>query len=212
MHLIGEALAATICHQNFFRWKTIPFFGVLKTHRRRSSRRSQNAVRILTCRLSYFWHPESCDYTPAERSVLPNRSTFCHQLKPQCLRKRAHCTDNQRGTVGGNQKQGSVLFCKLWFLDDYKTRCRILVLYLKFLILMWYVAGPNFRYRCDWRGVRPCKSDGALGRDPLLEVLGGLHLVVTDVVPVCGGADKKQKQKREKKRRVRMLFSVWMGN
>ena len=34
-----------------------------------------------------------------------------------------------------------------------------------------------------------CKSDGALGDDPLLEVLKswGLHLVVTEVVPVCFG-------------------------
>ena len=40
-----------------------------------------------------------------------------------------------------------------------------------------------------------CKSDGALGDDPLLEVLksGGLHS------PVGGGADKE---------RVLMLFSV----
>ena len=36
------------------------------------------------------------------------------------------------------------------------------------------------------------KLDGALGGDPLLEVLKwGLHLVVTNVVPVGGGADKK---------------------
>ena len=40
-----------------------------------------------------------------------------------------------------------------------------------------------------------CKSDGALGDDPLLEVLkcGGLHLVVTEVAPVGGGeATKKE--------------------
>ena len=69
------------------------------------------------------------------------------------------------------------------------------------LILMWYVAGPNFRYRCDGRGVRACKSDGALGDDPLLDVLksGGFHLAVTDVVPVGGGAGKE---------RVLMLFSA----
>ena len=46
-----------------------------------------------------------------------------------------------------------------------------------------------------------CKSDGALGHDSLLEVLksGGLRSVVTEVVPVGGGADKE---------RVLMLFSV----
>ena len=35
-----------------------------------------------------------------------------------------------------------------------------------------------------------CKSDGALGDDPLFEVLkwGGLHLVITDVVPIDGGS------------------------
>ena len=49
--------------------------------------------------------------------------------------------------------------------------------------------------------MRTCKSDDALGDDPLLEVLksGGLHLVVTEVVPVGGGADKE---------RVLMSFSV----
>ena len=70
---------------------------------------------------------------------------------------------------------------------------------------MLYAAGPNFRYRCDGRGVRACKSDGALGGDPSLEVLksGGLHLVVTEVVPVSGGADKEI---------VLMMFSVGVGN
>ena len=49
--------------------------------------------------------------------------------------------------------------------------------------------------------MRTCKSDGALGGDPLPEVLkrGGFHLAVTEVVPVGGGADKE---------RVLMLFSV----
>ena len=48
-----------------------------------------------------------------------------------------------------------------------------------------------------------CKSDGALGGDPLLEVLkcGGLHLVITEVVPIGGGVDKKKK-------RVLVLFSI----
>ena len=63
------------------------------------------------------------------------------------------------------------------------------------LILMWYVTGPNFRhnYKCDWREVRACELNGALGGDPSSEVLrrGDLHLVVTEVVPVGGGADKK---------------------
>ena len=54
-------------------------------------------------------------------------------------------------------------------------------------------------------GVHACKSDGALGDDPSLEVLKswGLHLVVTEVVPVGSGADKE---------RVLMLFSVGVGN
>ena len=48
-----------------------------------------------------------------------------------------------------------------------------------------------------------CNSDGALGDDPLLEVLRcrGRHLVVTEVVPIGGGADTK---------RVLMLFSVYI--
>ena len=39
-----------------------------------------------------------------------------------------------------------------------------------------------------------CKSDGALGDDPLFEVLkcGGLHLVITDVAPIGGGASKER--------------------
>ena len=41
--------------------------------------------------------------------------------------------------------------------------------------------------------MRACKSDGALGGDPSLEVLksGALHLAVTEVVPVGGGADQE---------------------
>ena len=37
-----------------------------------------------------------------------------------------------------------------------------------------------------------CELDGALDGNHSPEVLkhGGLHLVVTEVVPVCGGADK----------------------
>ena len=40
--------------------------------------------------------------------------------------------------------------------------------------------------------MRTCELDGALGGDLSFEVLkcGGLHLAVTGVVPVGGGADK----------------------
>ena len=40
-----------------------------------------------------------------------------------------------------------------------------------------------------------CKSDGALGGNPLLEILkcGGRHLVVTEVFPVDGGGTDKKK-------------------
>ena len=53
--------------------------------------------------------------------------------------------------------------------------------------------------------VLACKSDGALSDGPSLEVLKswGLHLVVTEVVPVGSGADKEM---------VLMLFSVGVGN
>ena len=56
-----------------------------------------------------------------------------------------------------------------------------------FLVLILDVAGPNFRYKCT------CGLDGAWGDDSSFEVLehGGLHLVVTEVVPVGGGANKK---------------------
>ena len=46
--------------------------------------------------------------------------------------------------------------------------------------------------------MRPCNSDGALGRDPLLEVLGGLHLVVTDVVMWFQSVVVRTKKKRKK--------------
>ena len=41
-----------------------------------------------------------------------------------------------------------------------------------------------------------CELDGALSGDPPFEVLkgGGLHLVVTEVVPVGGGADNNKKE------------------
>ena len=63
------------------------------------------------------------------------------------------------------------------------------------LILILYVAKPNFRYKCDGTGVRACELDGGFGGDPPFEVLkrGGLHLVVTEMVPVGGGADKKKR-------------------
>ena len=34
------------------------------------------------------------------------------------------------------------------------------------LILIWYVAGSNFRYNCDGRGVRAFELDGASGGSP----------------------------------------------
>ena len=42
--------------------------------------------------------------------------------------------------------------------------------------------------------MRAFELDSALSRDPASEVLkhGGLHLVITGVVPVGGGADKKR--------------------
>ena len=56
-------------------------------------------------------------------------------------------------------------------------------------ILIWYVAGPNFRYKCDGRGVCASEVGGALGGDLSSQVLrhGGRHLVVTKVVPITGG-------------------------
>ena len=40
--------------------------------------------------------------------------------------------------------------------------------------------------------MRACELDGALGGDPSSEVLkrGGLHLIVTEVVPIDGDADE----------------------
>ena len=59
--------------------------------------------------------------------------------------------------------------------------------------------------------MRACELDGVLGGDPSYEVLkrGGLHLVVTEVVPSGGGADKKEEEEeKEKKKRVLVLFSI----
>ena len=44
-----------------------------------------------------------------------------------------------------------------------------------------------------------CKSDGALGGVPLLEVLKcrGLHLVVTEVVPISGSADNNNNNNKK---------------
>ena len=45
-----------------------------------------------------------------------------------------------------------------------------------------------------------CESDGALGSNPLFEVLKCGDLVVTEVVQIVGGVDKKKK--------VLVLFSI----
>ena len=69
-------------------------------------------------------------------------------------------------------------------------------------ILILYVTEPNFRHKCDRRGVHAHELDGAWGGN-LFEVLkrGGLHLVITEVVPVSGGADKNK---------VLVLFGIWV--
>ena len=48
---------------------------------------------------------------------------------------------------------------------------------------------------------RQCELDGTRGGDQSFEVLkrGGLHLVVTEVVPVGDGADKKEKEKKKER-------------
>ena len=53
----------------------------------------------------------------------------------------------------------------------------------------------------DWREVRECELNCALGGDSSCEVLkrGGLHLVVTEVVPAGDGPDKKKKKEKKKK-------------
>ena len=54
--------------------------------------------------------------------------------------------------------------------------------------------------------VQACELDGAWGDDLLFEVLecGGLHLVITEVVPVSGGADKN----KQTKNRVLVLSGI----
>ena len=56
--------------------------------------------------------------------------------------------------------------------------------------------------------MRPCNSDGALGRDPLLEVLGGLHLVVTDVVMWFQSVVVRTKKKKTKKKKKKSSYVV----
>ena len=66
--------------------------------------------------------------------------------------------------------------------------------------------------------MRACELDGVLGGDPLFEVLkrGGLHLVVTEVIPIGGGADKDwhipppPPPKKKKKKKFRVLFGIWV--
>lgn len=63
----------------------------------------------------------------------------------------------------------------------------------QFLILIADVAGPNFRFRRDERGVRT-RVSWCLGWRSVFSILrhGGFHLVVvTEVAPVGGGADEK---------------------
>ena len=57
--------------------------------------------------------------------------------------------------------------------------------------------------------MRTCKSNGALGGDQSFEVLecGGLHLVVTEVVPVSGGADNNKKERKKEF----LCYSVYLS-
>ena len=57
--------------------------------------------------------------------------------------------------------------------------------------------------------MRACELDGVLGGDPSYEVLkrGGLHLVVTEVVPVSGGADNNKKERKKEF----LCYSVYLS-
>ena len=67
-------------------------------------------------------------------------------------------------------------------------------------VLIWiqFVAGPNCRYLNASGGECTHELNPALGGSPSSEVFkrGGLHLVVTEVVPISGGADKKKEKKK----------------
>ena len=58
-----------------------------------------------------------------------------------------------------------------------------------------------------------CKSDGALGGVPLLEVFRcrGLHLVVTEVVPIGGGADSNNNNNKKKKKKSPYVVQCLSG-
>lgn len=49
-----------------------------------------------------------------------------------------------------------------------------MVTWLDHTIHRWYVTGPNFRYKCDRRGLCVCELNGALGGV-------GIGSVVTDL-------------------------------
>ena len=68
-------------------------------------------------------------------------------------------------------------------------------------ILILYVTEPNFGCKCDGRGMHAHELDGDLSFEVLKH--GGLHLVITEVVPVSGGAEKN---------RVLVLFGIWVGD
>ena len=63
---------------------------------------------------------------------------------------------------------------------------------LQLLILIAYVAGPDLQFRCDRSGMC-AELDGACGGHQSFQVLkiGGLHLVVTEVIPVGGDENEK---------------------
>ena len=60
------------------------------------------------------------------------------------------------------------------------------------LIPIQYVAASTFSYRYECRGVCAFELDDASGGDQSFDVkCGGLHQVVTEVVPVSGGEDEQ---------------------
>ena len=70
---------------------------------------------------------------------------------------------------------------------------RIGFVMLQLEILISYIAGPNFQFRCDERRVHT-GVNGAMGDELLFEVLEcmGFHLVIIELVPDGSSAKKKK--------------------
>ena len=132
----------------------------------------------------------SCRQALGLNAVIP---TCCYAMF--CLRKskRSESFENERFTlsvawvVNCGEKFGNCGCSNKW---EWISVNEFVMLQL--LILIAYVAGPNLQFRYDRRGMC-AELDGACGGHQSFQVvkIGGLHLVVTEVIPVGGDENEK---------------------